>query len=234
MNCYDIPKSELEKDVNNKSTHAIMAKKYKVSFSVIKRLCAKYELCPIKGRQGGHNIKDMTGKKFGSLIVEEYDSKSKGKLASWICKCVCENTCSALGTDLRRGKIKTCGCRKGIKSRRNFQGYGKISKSKWRVLVQNAEQRNIPFDISIEQIDDLFKKQNYKCRFTGLPLEIKGNKGNASLDRIDSYKGYTIDNIQWVHKKINKLKGQFSDKEFLTLCEMIAEHNNDKQIRTFI
>jgi len=223
----DIPKKKLEKDINNNLTITMMSKKYKVSFGVIKRLCEEYTLYPTMGNPGGQNTKDMTGQTFGSLTVIERDyntrNNRKAKLALWKCKCVCGKICSAVGAELRGGKTKTCGCRKGIKSRRNFQGYGDISKSKWRVLVYNAEQRNIPFDLTIEQIDDLFKKQDKKCRFTGLPLEINGNKGTASLDRIDSFKGYTIDNVQWVHKDVNKLKGQFSEEEFIKLCRNITE-----------
>ena len=46
----------------------------------------------------------------------------------------------------------------------------------------------------------------------------------ASLDRIDSKKGYTIDNVQWVYKKINMMKQNYDQKEFVNLCCLIAEN----------
>ena len=50
--------------------------------------------------------------------------------------------------------------------------------------------------------------------------------GTASLDRIDSSRGYVIDNIQWVHKDINWLKNDWSQKEFIELCSRVANHNH--------
>ena len=48
--------------------------------------------------------------------------------------------------------------------------------------------------------------------------EHKNGYTTASLDRIDSSKGYTKSNIQWVHKDINKMKSDFSMLRFLELC----------------
>ena len=54
---------------------------------------------------------DMTGQRCGKLIVVERDLKPhNGKEAWWICKCDCGNVKSIRGSDLRRGKTKSCGC----------------------------------------------------------------------------------------------------------------------------
>ncbi|PWR40836.1 hypothetical protein DK292_16220, partial [Listeria monocytogenes] len=37
--------------------------------------------------------------------------------------------------------------------------------------------------------------------------------------------GYTIDNVQWVHKKINIIKWHLSQKEFLYWCNLAANKN---------
>ena len=50
--------------------------------------------------------------------------------------------------------------------------------------------------------------------------------GNISLDRIDSSKGYTKDNVQWLHKDVNNLKMDFDQKEFLEWCKKIVKHKN--------
>ena len=58
-----------------------------------------------------------------------------------------------------------------------------------------------------------------KCSYTGLPLKFNSkttmSDGTASIDRIDSSKDYTIDNIQWVHKKVNTIKMNLSENDFL-------------------
>lgn len=50
----------------------------------------------------------------------------------------------------------------------------------------------------------------------------------ASLDRIDSSRGYEIDNIQWVHKDVNKMKMGLSQNEFIDICKIISKNNRGK------
>ena len=46
----------------------------------------------------------------------------------------------------------------------------------------------------------------------------------ASLDRIDSTKGYVENNVQWTLKKINIMKNVFSQKEFIYLCNKVSKN----------
>lgn len=48
------------------------------------------------------------------------------------------------------------------------------------------------------------------------------------MDRIDSNVGYTKENVQWVHKRINIMKQNLQEDEFLYLCKLIVENNIDK------
>jgi hypothetical protein len=50
----------------------------------------------------------------------------------------------------------------------------------------------------------------------------------ASLDRIDSSKGYIEGNLQWVHKNINMLKGNMLDNTFIEWCHKISKHQLEK------
>lgn len=198
-----------------------IAKDKEVSCSTIYSFCKRHNITLPNARRGGGNVIDMKGQVFGSLTVVSR-AESKQQLAMWKCLCECGNTCICRGADLRQGKIKTCGCRKGIKSRRNWQGYGLIPKSYWSSLVKNAEQRNKKFDVTIEDVNRLLLKQNLRCALSGREISFKD--GSASLDRIDNDRGYTIDNVQWVHKDINRAKQKFSQEEFVLLCEQVAEH----------
>lgn len=54
------------------------------------------------------NLKDITGQKFGRLIVIEKDRIKKGNY--WKCKCDCGNIVSARGVDLKREAVQSCGC----------------------------------------------------------------------------------------------------------------------------
>lgn len=47
---------------------------------------------------------------------------------------------------------------------------------------------------------------------------------SASLDRIDSSKGYSINNVQWVHKDVNFAKQSMTMKDFVQLCDEVSNY----------
>ena len=57
---------------------------------------------------------DLTGQRFGRLTVVEKEGSREYRPGRyriyWRCKCDCGNECSAHTTDLRAGKVKSCGC----------------------------------------------------------------------------------------------------------------------------
>lgn len=82
-------------------------------------------------------------------------------------------------------------------------GYEEITGTRWGSIKGWAKDRGIDFLITIEQAWELFIKQDRKCALTGdilvfakNTIEALNNFTTASLDRIDSSKGYTLDNIQ--------------------------------------
>lgn len=55
------------------------------------------------------HTKNITGKKFGRLLVLKLDNIRNGH-AYWKCKCDCGNTHAVEGSKLRRGTTMSCGC----------------------------------------------------------------------------------------------------------------------------
>jgi hypothetical protein len=105
--------------------------------------------------------------------------------------------------------------------------------SSWLSSIKNYSHRglnrNIDIDINSYDLLQQLKKQNFKCVYTGIQLNvlnISKLQSNASVDRIDSSKDYTSDNIQWVYKKINRMKNDLSQKEFLDLCSQIHNYKH--------
>lgn len=104
----------------------------------------------------------------------------------------------------------------------------KIPSRYFKSLLHGANRRKIYFNISIDDIWKQFEKQNQKCALSGLDLKFpsfgeKPTKQTASLDRINSDFGYTKDNIQWLHKDVNKMKWELSQERFLELCKLISK-----------
>jgi len=52
---------------------------------------------------------DVTDMRFGRLVVTGRAPNVGGK-AAWLCRCECGNTRNVIGTLLRTGKTKSCGC----------------------------------------------------------------------------------------------------------------------------
>lgn len=92
----------------------------------------------------------------------------------------------------------------------------------------SAKKRKIEFNLSLEEFQ---KSYVPKCALSGVELycvatgvQSPGNQ-NASIDRIDSSKGYESSNIQWVDQEINRLKSNFPQDIFIQMCKKVAKNN---------
>lgn len=118
---------------------------------------------------------------------------------------------------------------------RQWKGLGDISGGWWSSHVTRERKQNIrtrvPVEITIEYAWELFLKQNRKCALSGVELTIsKTSRYNtASIDRIDSSKGYIEGNIQWVHKHVNFMKRTYSQEYFIEMCRKITKYNNEEE-----
>jgi hypothetical protein len=94
-------------------------------------------------------------------------------------------------------------------------------------MGSEAAKRGIPFEIDADHIEQLMKAQNNCCALSGLPIELGWyrERTTASLDRIDSAKGYVPGNVQWLHKAVNIMKGAVDQRYFVALCDRIARHS---------
>tara|TARA_R110002020_G_scaffold133392_11_gene297661 strand:- start:5484 stop:6074 length:591 start_codon:yes stop_codon:yes gene_type:complete len=185
--------------------------------------------------------KDRTGLTYGELTVVKLAGRNKHSQLLWECECSCGNiTIVPAGT--LGNRTKSCGCLRkntnknstAINHQRGsaspyWKGHGEISGYKWRKIADSAKRRNLTFDITIEEVWELFLKQEKTCVLSDLPLyfgESGRDLGTASLDRIDSNKGYALNNVQWVHKEVNQLKMDLTEKRLFELCEAIVKKNN--------
>ena len=185
---------------------------------------------------------DITGQRFGKLTVTSFSHKEKSPGGFmkyfWKCKCDCGNTTVVGKGHLTTNKIRSCGClshRKGNQCP-SFRGYGEIPSGYFSSLKRGSKERgrNFKFSVSIKYLWHLFLKQNRKCALSGVDISFNREKFKkiqqftASLDRIDSTKGYIEGNVQWVHKEINLMKNDFQQNKFIEWCNRIANiHHYD-------
>jgi hypothetical protein len=195
-----------------------------------------------------HNFKDVTGHQYGFLtavkcvgVKETYNKKSNRiiKRPVWLFKCHCgkeiKRTRSEVESCQRHGLTISCGCESFKHKRGNkhglWKGFGEISKQYFTRTKRGAKKRNLEFNVTLEYLWNLFLKQNKKCALTDEDINFgsatqKQNNSfknqTASLDRIDSSKGYVEGNVQWVHKYINNMKWDLTQNEFIEWCRKVS------------
>ncbi len=181
----------------------------------------------------------FSGKKINKWKVGRRISVQGRKEIYWECECCCGIKKPVLSRHLLSGDSKSCGCqrRKG-RRHKQWRGHGDISGNFWDSIKRGAaggkgRRTPVDFEITIEYAWDLFIQQGNKCALTGLPLVINysrltGPPHTASLDRIDPFKGYVKDNVQWLHKDVNMMKRTYDQDYFIEICSMIADKNRDR------
>jgi hypothetical protein len=180
---------------------------------------------------------DLTNKKFFHLLVIKRVENDRNKRTRWLCICDCGKEYIAMADHLTRKKnpIKSCGCQRVHYGPRHAQwgGFGEISGGWWRAhilreLSDGNRRSKIEVKIDIIYAWELFLKQDRKCALSGENIyfpKVTKESGTASLDRIDSSKGYIKGNVQWVHKHINLMKNRLTQERFIEMCKLVTNNN---------
>jgi len=171
---------------------------------------------------------DIKGKKFDLLrpvrLIEIRDRSSSKYI--WECKCDCGETCVKSDFALMHRehiKIKnSCGCENKKNARWEKLD---INARHFNRIKLSAKKRKLDFDLTPEFLHELYHKQKKKSAISGRKLVMPGTKGYgtglnqchsdnkdliASLDRIDSKKGYVKTNVWWISRRENSCKMDLS------------------------
>lgn len=219
----------LEKNIfQEKIPLSVLSANIGVSKFTIIKYCKRHDLYErlLELRKNKIYEKDLIGTVCKSLTVISPGPRDRHGRARWNCQCVCGRTKLINETSIRAKLSATCGWCERV----NFKGYKEISGSWWRRQKQSAELREYVFNITLEDVWTKYEKQKRKCALSGVDIIfIKNNDVShlqtASIDRIDNTKGYTVDNIQIVHKHVNFMKGTHSQIDFINWARLIYETN---------
>jgi hypothetical protein len=105
--------------------------------------------------------------------------------------------------------------------------------SNFREHMRRIRNRDKVYNITVEYLKEIWDNQNGTCPYTGVKLILKDFSNKkidplflASVDRIDSNKGYIIENIQWVSAPVNYLKSNLTHTQVIEMCKKIQEYHN--------
>jgi len=171
--------------------------------------------------------------KIDGIIILENDFVFKKDRYFIKYKCKCGNIDYKRLTHLQKMKYKVCKecSRKNKypeqrKARNHFEN--NIHKQWIKNILLNLKRGNrvLKCNLTNIQLYELLVNQDFKCSYTDIKLNVKNifkRDSNASIDRIDSDKDYTINNIQWVYKPINIMKNGLSSEDFIKMCYLVAK-----------
>ncbi|WP_414624649.1 hypothetical protein [Calothrix sp. CCY 0018] len=105
-----------------------------------------------------------------------------------------------------------------------------------RLTRRRVKSNGRECNITLEYLKQLWEKQNGRCPYTGWKLDNLETTSDwesnilhpktASLDRIDSCKGYVFENVQFVSVMANYAKRDFLEAELLRFCRAVFNANN--------
>lgn len=107
-------------------------------------------------------------------------------------------------------------------------------KDKFSSVRSQALNRSIFLGIDYEDLLGRYLEQDGRCALSGLEMkpfddigsDVKSGRNLArpSVDRIDSRKHYTPDNIQIIMASVNIMKGELPQDVFIEFCQQISNY----------
>ena len=97
----------------------------------------------------------------------------------------------------------------------------------FRQHLRSVKNRNKEHNIDLEYLKNLWEEQKGVCPLTGWNLDLirKASPNQASLDRIDSNKGYIQGNIRFIALIANLCKSSYDDQQVLEFCKAVVERH---------
>jgi len=175
---------------------------------------------------------ELYGQRFNECVVNSFNKINDLGKSVWNCICDCGNTFEALGTELRSGHTRSCGCysRSGVFNLKH--GYRKLENGKqhplytlWVNMRERCHNPNNPkyIDYGVRGIEvHLPWRDSFETFIADLfstagdrPPNIQGYKRYWSIDRIDNNGNYEPGNIKWstpIEQKANQRKRRWWKK----------------------
>lgn len=182
-------------------------------------------------------FEDLSGLKFNKITVlnfqkeEQYQGKNRIEtLRYWNCICECGKEFIRESKQIKRKDVKSCGCEK-----LNFKYRLPFGEAHFRFIEHayksSAKKRNIEWNLSREKFRELCLK---KCFYCGRePDKIYNPKSNknvnglmkiSGIDRMNSHKGYMIENCVPCCEKCNKAKSAIEYEKWVEWLDRIKNN----------
>lgn len=195
----------------------------------------------------GGPFKDLTNKVFDRLSVLRLLGRNRrAKCYVWEVKCVCGEVFPVLSVNLLSGNTRSCGCRQ----REMISNYSKgrtpstqlpkgqaALNHKYSMYKNSKPSLKYGFELSKEQFKALILQNCYYCGeppatpITNSSRNLNGSFLANGVDRVDSSKGYSLDNCVACCTRCNLGKREHSVASFLDWVFKVANFNKGSKIK---
>lgn len=183
-----------------------------------------------------NRLRKLRGRTIGKFTALNPEGWTPSGYPLWRLRCVCGVEVLRSQAGFLNGRISVCpGCQPEPKTlvgsaNPRWLGAGSIPGHYWGQVKRHARDKGRELSVTIKEAWKVFQEQGGRCAHSGEPLHFsptarRDTEGTASLDRIDSSKGYVPGNVQWVHKTVNRIKHNLSDEEFVSWCRRVAANS---------
>ena len=184
--------------------------------------------------KGINRSKVVLGKTYGFVTVLARLENTRFGAATYRCRCECGNVYTVQGPQLTGKRVlrcKKCGNREHLQRlhQQNSKTPGEAAcRATYTGHRQTAIKRHLTWEIDYSTWKNLTQKP---CAYCGCPPSNRtSGRWNgvfvySGLDRIDSTKGYTSQNINPACKRCNIAKNDQTVDEFLAWVRTVYAHN---------
>lgn len=161
-------------------------------------------------------MQNLIGKRFGKWVVLEKGPPT-ARNQRWKCRCDCGTERLVGVSNLRAKRTESCGCVGNAK----HGLYKTVEYRLYYTIKSRAEIKGLLFDLELSDI-----KIPDTCPCLGIPIRRGVGKiedGSPSVDRLDSTKGYTKDNIWIISNKANRSKNSCTLSELESLADALRK-----------
>lgn len=151
-------------------------------------------------RKPPHNFLDLTGKRFGRLIVQcRVPSRKKNHKPRWKCLCDCGNMIETQASQLQQGQTKSCRCLMAERTREANTTHGKTGTRIYRIWSGMLNRCRNP---NSKDYTHYRKRGIHVCRawyrFESFYADMgEPPTGSHELERLDNSRGYEPGNCVW-------------------------------------